>query len=205
MTTQKSRSQILKQRGKKKERSLILSFLKWLFILFTLIGVLGCAGLAGLFFYLSQDLPKINTLKDYRPATVTNVFSDDGRKIGEFYKERRIVIPLSDMPDNLINAFVAAEDSRFREHPGIDVQSIVRAFIKNIKAGTVVQGGSTITQQVTKSFLLTPERTYERKLKEAILAYRIEKKFSKNEILYLYLNQIYLGGQWTGHQYPDVP
>ncbi|MCG8685508.1 MAG: PBP1A family penicillin-binding protein [Desulfobacterales bacterium] len=193
MTTKKSRSEILKKRSKKKEKSLFFSFLKWAFILFTLAAVLGCAGLAGLFFYLSQDLPKINTLKDYRPATVTNVFSDDGRKIGEFYKERRIVIPLSDMPQNLINAFVAAEDSRFREHPGIDVQSIVRAFIKNFKAGTIVQGGSTITQQVTKSFLLTPERTYKRKLKEAILAYRIEKKFSKDEILYLYLNQIYLG------------
>ena len=145
------------------------------------------------FFYLSQDLPQINTLNDYRPATVTNVFSDDGRKIGEFYKERRIVIPLSDMPDNLINAFVAAEDSRFREHPGIDIKSIIRAFIKNFKAGTIVQGGSTITQQVTKSFLLSPEKTYERKLKEVILAYKIEKKLSKDEILFLYLNQIYLG------------
>jgi len=124
---------------------------------------------------------------------VTNVFSDDGRKIGEFYKERRIVVPLSDMPANLLNAFVAAEDSRFREHPGIDVKSIVRAFIKNFKAGSIVQGGSTITQQVTKSFLLTPERTYERKVKEAILAYKIEKKLSKDEILFLYLNQIYLG------------
>ncbi len=97
------------------------------------------------------------------------------------------------MPGHLINAFVAAEDSRFREHPGVDIQSIFRAFIKNFQAGTITQGGSTITQQVTKSFLLTPERTYERKLKEAILAYRIEKKFTKDQILYLYLNQIYLG------------
>ena len=121
------------------------------------------------------------------------MFSDDGRKIGEFYKERRIVIPLAQMPENLINAFVAAEDSRFRTHPGIDIQSIIRASIKNFQAGTVVQGGSTITQQVTKSFLLTPERTFKRKIKEAMLAYRIEKKFSKDEILYLYLNQIYLG------------
>ncbi len=193
MTNKKSRSQVLKKRAKKKEKSLLLSLIKWTMISSLILGILGCAAIAGLFFYLSQDLPKINSLKDYRPATVTNVYSDDGRKIGEFYKERRIVIPLTDMPDNLINAFVAAEDSRFREHPGIDVQSIIRAFIKNAKAGTIVQGGSTITQQVTKSFLLTPERTYKRKVKEAMLAYRIEKKFSKDEILYLYLNQIYLG------------
>ncbi len=193
MVRRKSKSEVMKQRGKKKEKSIILSIFKWFFILFIFLSLLGCAGLAGLFFYLSQDLPKINTLKDYRPATVTSVFSDDGRKIGEFYEERRIVIPLSTMPENLIKAFVAAEDSRFREHPGIDIVSIIRASLKNFKAGTIVQGGSTITQQVTKSFLLTPERTYKRKLKEAILAYRIEKKFTKDEILFLYLNQIYLG------------
>jgi len=189
----KSKSEIMKQRSKKKKKSIILFLFKWIFILFILLSLLGCAGIAGLYYYLSQDLPKINTLNDYRPATVTSVFSDDGRKIGEFYEERRIVIPLSQMPQNLINAFLAAEDSRFREHLGIDILSIIRASLKNLKAGTIVQGGSTITQQVTKSFLLTPERTYERKLKEAILAYRIEKKFTKDEILFLYLNQIYLG------------
>ena len=192
MTTKKSRSEVLKKRGKK-EKHLVLSLLKWGVGVITL-GVLLSAGSAfGLYIYLSKDLPRINSLADYQPATVTSVYSDDGRKIGEFYKERRIVIPLTDMPENLINAFVAAEDSRFREHPGIDIQSIFRAFIKNFQAGTITQGGSTITQQVTKSFLLTPERTYERKLKEAILAYRIEKKFTKDDILFLYLNQIYLG------------
>jgi len=193
MSKTKSKSQVIKQRGKKKERNILLTAFKWMIILFILFSFLGCAGLAGLYYYVSQDLPRINSLADYQPATVTSVYSDDGRKIGEFYEERRIVIPLSEMPANLINAFVAAEDSRFREHPGIDIVSIFRAFIKNAKAGTIVQGGSTITQQVTKSFLLTPERTYKRKLKEAILAYRIEKKFSKDDILYLYLNQIYLG------------
>jgi len=193
MVKRKSKTDILKHRGKKKQKSIIRVFFKWLFILFVFTGLLSCAGMAGLYYYLTQDLPKINTLEDYRPATVTSVFSDDGRKIGEFYKQRRIVIPLSEVPQGLINAFIAAEDSRFREHPGIDMVSIARAFIKNFKAGTIVQGGSTITQQVTKSFLLTPERTYTRKIKEAILAYRIEKKFTKDEILYLYLNQIYLG------------
>ena len=193
MVNKKSKSEVLKKREKKKEKSLILTFFKWSLIGFIILIILGGAGITGLFVYLKQDLPKINTLNDYRPATVTSVFSDDGRKIGEFYKERRIVIPLSQMPKNLINAFVAAEDSRFRTHPGIDIQSILRASIKNFKAGTIVQGGSTITQQVTKSFLLTPERTYKRKIKEAMLAYQIEKKFTKDEILYLYLNQIYLG------------
>ncbi|MBF0199949.1 MAG: PBP1A family penicillin-binding protein [Desulfamplus sp.] len=149
----------------------------------------------GFFVYrkITGELPRINSLRDYRPSIVSTVFSDDGTKIGEFYKERRILIPLSEMPENLKNAFVAAEDSRFREHVGVDPMGIVRAFIKNLQAGTIVQGGSTITQQVTKSFFLTPERTYERKLKEAILAYRIDKNFTKDEILYLYLNQIYLG------------
>lgn len=189
----KSRADVLKQRRKKKEKSFIRSVFKWSLITATLLLFIGCIGIYGIFYYLSRDLPKINTLKDYRPATVTSVYSDDGRKIGEFYRERRIVIPLEEMPDNLINAFVASEDSRFREHPGIDIMSIIRATIKNLKAGTIVQGGSTITQQVTKSFLLSPERTYERKIKEAILAYRIEKKFSKDQILFLYLNQIYLG------------
>ncbi|MCP4114658.1 MAG: PBP1A family penicillin-binding protein [Desulfobacteraceae bacterium] len=193
MTKKKSKSQILKKREKKKDRGVVFTFFKWLLVLLFGGVLLSMAGVAGLYFYISRDLPKIISLKDYTPPIVTSVFSDDGRKIGEFYKERRIVIPLSEMPDNLKNAFVSAEDSRFREHPGVDVVSIFRAFIKNLKAGAIVQGGSTITQQVTKSFFLTPARTYERKIKEAILAYRIDKTFTKDEILYLYLNQIYLG------------
>ncbi|MCK5685575.1 penicillin-binding protein, partial [bacterium] len=99
MVNEKSKKKILKDRSKKKQKSLIFVIFKWLFILFILLSLLGCAGVAGLYYYLSQDLPKINTLQDYRPATVTSVFSDDGRKIGEFYKQRRIVISLSQMPD----------------------------------------------------------------------------------------------------------
>ncbi len=193
MAKKKTKSQILKKRGKKKKRSVFLSILKWMTILIAAGAVFSLAGLYVLYSYISHDLPKITSLRDYRPACVTNVYSDDGRKIGEFYKERRIVIPLSQMPDNLKNAFISAEDSRFREHIGIDILSILRAFVKNIKAGAIVQGGSTITQQVAKSFFLSPERTYKRKLKEAILAYRIDKRLTKDEILYLYLNQIYLG------------
>jgi penicillin-binding protein 1A len=159
-----------------------------------LVLVLAGAGVAvGLYRHYSKDLPRIESLNDYRPPTITAVYAADGAKIGEFYKERRIVTPLEEMAPQLINAFVAAEDARFFEHRGLDFVSIFRAALKNLEAGTVVQGGSTITQQVTKSFLLTPERKWSRKFREAILAYRIDKAFSKEEILYLYLNQIYLG------------
>ncbi|MFH1155764.1 MAG: PBP1A family penicillin-binding protein [Pseudomonadota bacterium] len=193
MSSMRSKAEILKKREKKPSRGLVFNLFKWLTILFVAGSLAGIAGGVALYYYISQDLPRISSLRDYAPPIVTNIFSDDGRKIGEFYKERRVVVPLSQMPDHLKNAFVAAEDSRFREHLGIDVLSIFRAFLKNIRAGAIVQGGSTITQQVTKSFLLTPERTYTRKLKEAILAYRIDRFFTKDEILYLYLNQIYLG------------
>ena len=189
----RSTSKIRKQREKKTSPGLLGVVFKWIFILFFSGGFLVCLAGAGFYLYISKDLPKINTLKDYRPATVTTVFSDDGRKIGEFFRERRIVIPLKEMPEHLKNAFIAAEDSRFREHGGVDFVGILRAFVKNMQAGAIVQGGSTITQQVTKSFFLTPERTYERKVKEAILAHRIDRRFSKDEILFLYLNQIYLG------------
>ena len=150
-------------------------------------------GAFGAYRHLAADLPRIDSLVDYRPPIISSVYADDGRKIGEFYTERRIVIGLDQIPQRLRQAFVAAEDSRFYQHRGIDLVSIARAFFKNLEAGAIVQGGSTITQQVTKSFLLTPERSYSRKIKEAILAYRIDRVFSKDEILYLYLNQIYLG------------
>lgn len=170
-------------------RKILIGFLSLILV----AGVTGILALAGLYKYYSKDLPQIKKLSDYYPPQVTEVYDDSGEKIAEFYKERRFVIPLKEMPDNLLKAFVAAEDSRFYEHGGIDLASIARAFIKNLHAGEIVQGGSTITQQVAKSFFLSPTRSYSRKIKEAILAYRIDKYFSKNEILYLYLNQIYLG------------
>ncbi len=165
----------------------------WLAFLM-MIGVIAAS--AGAYFtykHFSKDLPSISSLKEYRPPTITTVYSDDNRKIAEFYKERRVVIPLSEIPDMLVKAFIAAEDSRFFEHQGVDYISICRALLKNMEAGAVVQGGSTITQQVTKYFLLTPEKSYRRKIREAILAYRIEQAFTKADILYLYLNEIYLG------------
>ena len=190
MAKPKRTNDILKKRKKHRVGRIFFR----IFLLFVLICTLtGGLGAVGLYYYISRDLPKITTLKDYHPPIISTVYADDGRKIGEFFNERRIVVPLTDIPDMLIKAFVAAEDSRFYTHQGIDLLSITRAFIKNIEAGSIVQGGSTITQQVTKSFLLTPERSYTRKMKEAILAYRIEKALNKEDILYLYLNQIYLG------------
>lgn len=156
----------------------------------------------GLLFYLrfSKDLPKISRVTDYRPPVVSEVFSDDGTKIGEFWQECRFLVPYEKIPKRIIEAFVASEDERFWEHRGVDVRSIVRAFVKNLQAGHVVQGGSTITQQVTRSLLLTREKKMERKIKEALLATQLEQNLSKEQILYLYLNQIYLGNRAYGIQ-----
>ncbi len=149
--------------------------------------------LAGTYLYFASSLPKVDTLEDYRPSVVTTVFSRDGQILGEYYRERRIIVAVDKMPKQLIQAFVAAEDSNFFKHRGLDLPSIFRAALKNLKAGGIVQGGSTITQQVAKSLLLSPEKTFTRKFKEAILAWRMENRLSKEEILFLYLNQIYLG------------
>ena len=189
----KKKADILKNRAKRSPGRFITRIIKLLLWLSFFCILAGGATAVGVYYHLSEDLPKISSLSDYRPSIITTVYSDDNRKIGEFYKERRIVIPLSKMPQYLTQAFIAAEDARFYKHKGVDLLSIIRAFFKNIEAGTIVQGGSTITQQVTKSFFLTPERSYERKVKEAILAYRIDKALEKNDILFLYLNQIYLG------------
>jgi len=193
MAKDKRTSQVLKKRARKGRRGRGAKIVRWLLAAFIFTVISGVIGVVGVYFYLSKNLPKISTLKDYRPPVITTVFSDDNRKIAEFFKERRIVVPLSQMSSMLKNAFIAAEDARFYNHKGIDVLSIIRAFFKNIEAGAIVQGGSTITQQVAKSFFLTPQKSYVRKIKEAILAYRIDRKFTKEEILFLYLNQIYLG------------
>ncbi len=177
----------------KKKRSLLRRFF-FAIVSLTFLGVFTVAvGAMILYYHFSQDLPSVEILKNYRPPTVTFFYSDDGRVIGEYSHERRIVVPLAKIPPHVQQAFIAAEDSNFYRHQGIDLVSIGRAFVKNLEAGHIKQGGSTITQQVVKSFLLTPEKKYERKIREAILAYRLERNFTKDEILYLYLNQIYLG------------
>jgi penicillin-binding protein 1A len=146
-----------------------------------------------LFFYFTQDLPSIENLKNYKPATITKIFSEDGEIISELFTEKREVVSLDRIPQNLVQAFVAGEDARFFQHKGLDYVAILRAFLRNIFSGDIVQGGSTITQQVVKSILLSPEKSFTRKIREALLAFKIEKYLSKDEILFLYLNQIYLG------------
>lgn len=145
------------------------------------------------YFYFTYDLPSIETLKNYKPSTITRFFSEEGEVIGEFFSEKREVVSLDRVPNHLVQAFVAGEDARFFQHKGLDYLAILRALFRNIFSGEIVQGGSTITQQVIKSLLLSPEKSFKRKIREAILAYRIEKYLSKEEILFLYLNQIYLG------------
>lgn len=154
----------------------------------------------GAYWYFTRDLPPLDTIQDYNPNLVTKVLSHDGRLIGEFYIERRVIVGLDQVPAHLINAFIAAEDAGFYEHEGISYSSIFRAFLKNLQAGRVVQGGSTITQQVAKSFFLSSEKKISRKVREAIMAFRIEKNLNKEEILHLYLNQIYLGSGAYGIQ-----
>jgi penicillin-binding protein 1A len=167
--------------------------LKKFFLIALILVILASAGGLYFFYNLVQELPSIASLKDYRPSIITRVYADNGELIDEFYLEDRKVVRVTDLPKFVILAFVAAEDARFFQHRGFDIKSIARAFIKNLMAGKIVQGASTITQQVAKSLFLTPERSYIRKLREAILAYRIDKYLKKYEILNLYLNQIYLG------------
>lgn len=169
-------------------------------ILTTGIVVISIISLSIYFFYLLATLPKVDRLADYKPPIVSQVFGDDGSLVGEFYLERRIVVPVEKMPKKLIHAFVAAEDANFYSHKGIDYLGIVRAVFKNLISMSKKEGASTITQQVAKSMLLTPEKKYSRKLKEAILASRMEKTLTKDEILYIYLNQIYMGAGSYGVQ-----
>jgi penicillin-binding protein 1A len=138
-------------------------------------------------------IPDIRTVAEYQPIQASEILDRYGKVITRIYQQNRTVIPLSEMPAYLPQAFVASEDSRFFTHPGLDLWSVFRAAINNLKSGRRAQGGSTITQQVAKSLLLSPEKTYLRKFKEAILAWRIDTLLSKEDILHIYLNQIYLG------------
>lgn len=152
----------------------------------------------GIILYVSYDLPQINSLSDYSPPIASKIFSKDGELLLELSKEDRQVVPIEEIPQNIIDTFLAAEDDNFYNHAGIDYLGITRAMLKNIKEGKIKQGASTITQQVAKSLLLSNERTFTRKIKDMILATKIEEKLTKNEILFLYLNQVYLGGGYYG-------
>lgn len=162
------------------------------------LGLLGVVIVAVVIITFSFSLPKIQSLNDYRPPIPSRILAKDGTVLANIGLEDREVAEIDEIPQMIIGAFLSAEDDKFYEHQGVDYLGVMRAMIANIKAGRVVQGGSTITQQVAKSLLLTSERSISRKIKDFLLALRIEKHLTKDEILYLYLNQVYLGGGYYG-------
>ena len=155
--------------------------------------VAGLTALFSLYAYFSQDLPSTAGLKNYTPPTVTYFYADDGRVVGEYYHQRRFVLPLDEIPPLVKNAFIAVEDAGFYTHKGVNFRGILRAALAALEEGRITQGGSSITMQVVRAFLLSPEKKFSRKIREIILAFRLEGDFNKDHILYLYLNQIYLG------------
>jgi len=169
----------------------ILYFLFFFFLFFL-------GALAGYIYWLFSDLPDIKALEGYRPLEASIVYSSDGQVLTEFFYERRKFVPHYEIPDIIKKAFVSAEDVRFYRHPGVDVIGILRALYRDIKAGGIVEGGSTITQQLAKMLFLKPEKNITRKIKEALLSIQIEKKYTKDEILGLYLNQAYFGNRAYG-------
>ncbi|HZD54808.1 MAG TPA: biosynthetic peptidoglycan transglycosylase, partial [Candidatus Aquicultoraceae bacterium] len=139
------------------------------------------------------SFPSLDSVQEYRPSVSSRIYDRYNQAIGEIYLEKRTLVPYRQIPPHVVNAFVAAEDANFFRHRGVDLAAIARAAVKDLLGGSFAQGGSTITQQTVKNLFLTHEKSISRKLKEMILAYRMERKMTKEEILYLYLNQIYLG------------
>ncbi|WP_439925400.1 penicillin-binding protein 1A [Nitrobacter sp. JJSN] len=175
---------------------LLLRFTGFLFAAGTILFLVGVAAAAGLIWHFSKDLPDYSQLQNYEPPVMTRVHASDGSLLGEYAKERRLYLPIQAVPKLVINAFLAAEDKNFYEHGGIDYSGMARAallYAQNYGSNRRPQGASTITQQVAKNFLLTNEVSFARKIKEALLAMRIERAYSKDKILELYLNEIYLG------------
>src|SRR6201987_3533202 len=175
---------------------LLVRFLGFLFAAGTVVFLVGVAAVAGLIWHFSKDLPDYSQLQDYEPPVMTRVHAADGALLGEYSKERRLYLPIQAGPKLVSNGCLAAEDKNFYEHGGIDFSGMARAavlYAQNIGSNRRPQGASTITQQVAKNFLLTNEVSFTRKIKEALLAMRIERTYSKDKILELYLNEIYLG------------
>ena len=169
-------------------KKILIAFLSFLLV----ISIISFAVL----WSFSNNIPDYKFLKNYKPPVSSKVYSGDGDLVADFSKEKRIFVPYNSIPKNVINAFLSAEDKNFFYHPGVDAKGILRAIVNNIKnllTSKRLEGASTITQQVAKNFLLTNEVSLNRKIKEAILAFRIERALNKERILELYLNQIYLG------------
>ena len=174
----------------------MIKHLKKILILCIFLSIIFLAGIVSILWYYSNDLPDYKFLKNYKPPVSSKVYSGNGVLLSDFSTEKRIFVPYSAIPPKIINSFLSSEDKNFFKHPGVDAKGIVRAIknnIYNIINSKRLEGASTITQQVAKNFLLSNEVSIDRKLKEAILAFRIERALSKKRILELYLNQIYLG------------
>ncbi len=172
------------------------NFLKNILIISVSVVLLTGVLLVGVLWTYSNDIPDYKFLKNYKPPVSSKVYSGEGELVADFSKEKRVFVPYGSIPKNVINAFLSAEDKNFFSHPGVDAKGVLRAFVNNISniiSSKRLEGASTITQQVAKNFLLTNEVSINRKIKEAILAFRIERALSKERILELYLNQIYLG------------
>ncbi len=157
------------------------------------LGILGVLTVGGILWHYAQDLPDLNQLQNYQPSLVTQVYSSDQQLIGQFFMERRILTPLPEIPERLRQAVIAVEDVRFFEHPGLDYIGMLRAAWTNIRRGGKVEGASTITQQLARSLFLSSERTFDRKVRELVVAYKMELVSTKEQILETYLNQIYFG------------
>jgi penicillin-binding protein 1A len=164
------------------------------------LGLIVVAGLsAGIWLYrLSLDLPDVSRLETYRPSQTTEIFSSDGILLARLFDQNRDVVPLQDIPANLRNATIAVEDHRFFEHRGVDWRGVARALVTNLEDSRYAQGGSTITQQLVRNLYLSPDKRLRRKIREAMLAIRVERRFNKNEILEMYLNQVFYGARSFG-------
>jgi penicillin-binding protein 1A len=186
-------SRLEQELEKAEKKSLFKKIIIGLILFSTFMGILG-----GFVYWTISDLPKIKSLEEYTPIESSRVYSSDGKIIAELYIERRTFIPHYQIPDYVKNAFISVEDIRFYNHPGVDLIGISRALWHDIKAGGIVEGGSTITQQLARMLFLKPDRSIKRKIKEAALSIQIEKHYTKNEILGIYLNQAYFGTRAYG-------
>jgi len=178
---------------KRAKRKKTRGFTFYIILVFALSGALLLFSVGSLFLYFSHNLPDYTPLKERRQTSQSIIYSEEDEVIGKFLLENRIPVSFERIPKHLVHAFVAAEDAEFFQHKGIDYKGIARAMFKNLISGRIVQGGSTITQQVTKAFFLTPRKSLMRKLKEVAYAFGLERNLTKEEILSLYLNNVYLG------------
>src|SRR6266567_5196553 len=184
------------QRGKRPRRG-GRRWLRWLVTSLVLVLILSGLAVSATAFWvltiLPRSLPSVTAVESFDPSEGAKVYDDNDELITEFHVERRIFVPLAQIPQALRGAIIATEDARFYSHYGVDPMGIARAVYQNFRRGRIVEGGSTITQQLAKVLFLTPDKSVERKLKEAVLALELERRYSKDRILEMYLNQVYFG------------